>query len=225
MGSEDLFHKLKAKAKKTRKRAHEQKEPYAKFLIVCEDTVSGYYYLLDAVKHFKLSTANFKIVGLGQSPINIVQEAERRYNEEEESHRPNFEKVFCVFDRDNHSTYYNALGKIDALNKKVDGNDVFEAIPSNPCFEIWLILHFKYTTKYYSQSQKKSAANQVVKDLEAHIAGYRKADRDVFSQTVKNLNEAIARAEKLENHSKNTGTDVPSTQAHKLMAYIRDLKA
>ena len=166
MGSEDLFHKLKKKARKAKRRESNKREPYPKFLIVCEDTVSGFHYLNSAVKYFRVSSANFSIIGLGQSPISLVRHAEMEYNQELDSHRPDFDKVFCVFDRDTHGSYYGAISKINAINKKIKNKQtVFEAITSDPCFELWLILHFTYTTKSYTSSQKKSAAMHVLDEL------------------------------------------------------------
>ncbi|MFO6421789.1 RloB family protein [Motilimonas sp. KMU-193] len=222
MGSDDLFHKIKARANKLKKREHNKKEPYPKFLIVCEDTVSGYYYLTKAVKHFRLSSANFCIVGLGQDPMSIVLEAEKRYNNEKSSHKPDFEQVFCVFDKDNHAKYYNAIDKINAINRSL-GEIVFKAITSVPCFEIWLILHFTYTTKLYSDNQSKSAANQVVADLIKIMDSYKKSSSDAFEQTIEHLPVALNNANKLGSYCKKTSSESPSTRMNELMEFISKL--
>ena len=120
MGSEDLFKKAKARRLKKIKRDINNKDTYEKFLIVSEDTKSSYIYLKEAISHYKIQSANFAIVGLGKDPLDIVNEAEGRFRKETHSHHPDFDKVFCVFDQDTHSRYYNALSKIDTINKKVD---------------------------------------------------------------------------------------------------------
>lgn len=224
MGSDDLFHKLKAKAYQSRQREHGKKEPYPKFLIVCEDTVSGYHYLVNAVKHFRVSSANFRIVGLGQDPLSIVDHAEQNFKQEEASHHPNFERVFCVFDRDTHATYYNAISKVDAINKRIGNeNPVFSAITSNPCFEIWLILHFNYTTKFYTASQKKSASNQVVSDLVNYLNDYKKSSKNAFEQTIAMLQTALDNADKLADYCKKNYIDSPATKMDELMDFISTL--
>ncbi|PAR32261.1 RloB family protein [Vibrio metoecus] len=225
MGSDDIFHKLKQKAKKEKKREVGKKEPYPKFLIVCEDTVSGYHYLIEAVKYYRLSSANFCIVGLGQDPLKIVQDAENRYNTEVISYRPDFDQVFCVFDRDTHAHYYNAISKIESINNKLaKPKPVFIAITSNPCFEIWLILHFAYTTKSYAANQTKTAANQVVNDLVNHLSNYKKNSSTVFNETVNLLTTAIDNAQKLDEYCENNLTDVPHTKMGELMTFISTLK-
>lgn len=225
MGTDNTFHKLKAKANRSKKRAHEKKEPYPKFLIVCEDTVSGYHYLIEAVRHFRLSTANFSIVGLGQDPLDIVLDAERRFNEEKKSHKPDFERVFCVFDKDNHARYYNAISKIDSINKLI-GYDtpIFTAITSIPCFEIWLILHFEYTTKLYTDKERKTASNQVAKDLTGFLKNYDKSNKTALKDTIQLLPSAITNAQRLCTYCEKNSSESPATKMHELMTFISTLK-
>lgn len=225
MGTDNLFHKLKDKANNKRKREQGKKEPYPKFLIVCEDTVSGKNYLLEAIKQFRISTANFCIVGLGQDPLNIVQHAENRYNDEYLSNKPDFDKVFCVFDRDEHQSYYNAIKKVDAINKKLACKElVFEAITSDPCFEIWLILHFTYTTQLFVKSQRKTASNQVLDELKNYMPDYQKNSHGVFLKTCCNLGVAIENSEKLRIFCEAHYVETPSTCFGKLMSFIMNLK-
>lgn len=226
MGSDDLFHKLRKKANKKQNADRQLREPYPKFLIVCEDTVSGYQYLLDIVKHYKLSTANFKIVGLGESPINIVQEAQSKFNLESESHRHNFDKVFCVFDRDTHSTYFNAIGLVDVLNARhsIDDEPIFHAITSNPCFELWLLFHFTYTTQVFLTSHNKSAANNVEAELKKHLTSYGKSSADVFSAVHGNVATAIKHSKQAREYCEKNYVDNPLTQFDTLMSFLMGLK-
>lgn len=219
MGSDDLFRKLKAKASKKKSREIEKKEPYSKFLIVCEDTVSGYHYLLECIKHFRLSSANFHLVGLGQDPLNIVKEAERILKEESRSHKPDFDFAFCVFDRDEHSNYYNAINKIASLNKNQGSKCL--SINSNPCFELWLLLHFVYTTKSFDKTQNKTAAKNVEAELKQHFPNYTKSNRKIFQET---FETALGNAEKLERYCNTSFVDVPFTNFHTLMKFIMSIK-
>ncbi|MEZ8382279.1 RloB family protein [Vibrio splendidus] len=226
MGSDDIFHKLKKKAHKKQNRDRQLRDPYPKFLIICEDTVSGYQYLLDIVKYYKLSTANFTIVGLGESPLNIVQEAERKFNLESESHRHNFDQVFCVFDRDTHGTYYNAISMVDALNGRLAPADepIFHAITSNPCFELWLLFHFVYTTQVFLPSHKKSAANNVEVELKKHLPSYGKSNTNVFSAVHEHVDLAIENSERAKNYCEKNYVDNPLTEMDFLMKFLMGLK-
>lgn len=236
MGSDDIFHKLKKKAAQEKKREAGKREPYPKFLIVCEDTVSGLIYLQKAVNHYKLSTANFSIVGLGEDPLNIVKRAEEDFDAEVASAKPNFDKVFCVFDRDTHNSYYNAIQKIDSINEKlkriyemdqVDGEPfepVFVAIKSNPCFELWLLLHFEYTTKLYEKSQNKSASAHVKDDVKKHLPDYEKSSDKIFEQTVNLLPIASDHAKRLKVFCERNMLEAPCTDMADLMNFVSTLK-
>lgn len=46
---------------------------------------------------------------------------------------------------------------------------------SNPCFEIWYLLHFNYSTKQYGSNE------EVIRDLKSHIFDYSKS-KDVFDR-------------------------------------------
>jgi hypothetical protein len=73
-----------------------------------------------------------------------------------------YDKVFCVFDRDKHTTFDAALHRTKDLNAE---GKPFEAITSTPCFEFWLILHFGYTDQPFHTTGKKSVGDQVVSAL------------------------------------------------------------
>jgi len=51
-----------------------------------------------------------------------------------------------VFDRDEHSSYSAAIEKVRQLDCAKKNKErtpiVFRAVPSNPCFELWYLLHF-----------------------------------------------------------------------------------
>ena len=78
----------------------------------------------------------------------------------------------------------------------------FNVISSDPCFEIWLLLHFTYTTKIYSSHHKKSASSFVSDELRKYIDNYSKSDKSTFEKTILMLDFAIKNAEKLENFCK-----------------------
>ncbi|WP_026523093.1 RloB family protein [Butyrivibrio sp. VCB2001] len=96
------------------------------------------------------------------------------------------DKGFIVLDIDNDK---KKADKVMALiNKNVNGAISF--IVSNPVFEIWLLLHFKYTTKFYENG------NQVVKDLKKYIENYEK-NLDCYEICKDKLDNAVLNAEKL----------------------------
>ena len=142
MGTDNLHHKRKAKSVNDSARKKARRAPYAKVLIVCEGEKTEPNYFEALKDHLALNSANIYVTGeCGSSPVSIFGYAMQRYRDEQRRGDP-FDKVFCVFDRDAHDTYQQALDKIAAAKPK----DTFVATTSVPCFEYWLLLHFDYTT-------------------------------------------------------------------------------
>lgn len=132
------------------KRSSPRFRPQPTVLVICEDTKSGKRYLEDATYHFRVNV-NVDITHCGKTdPKGIVTEALDRAR--------NFEHVFCAIDRDNHSNFDEALELARASSK-------VEVVASYPCFEFWLLLHFRYTRKPYIAVGSDSAAAQLISDL------------------------------------------------------------
>lgn len=66
------------------------------------------------------------------------------------------DEIWCVFDVESPKSHPNLLNAI-ALAKK---NGINLAI-SNPCFELWLILHFEDQTAYLTTSQAESKSRRL----------------------------------------------------------------
>ncbi|MEE9337819.1 MAG: RloB family protein [Methylococcaceae bacterium] len=140
MGSEDLFHKRKAKKQQDTTRQKENRKPYDNVLIVCEGEKTEPYYFEEMRVYLDLDSANIAIdSSCGSSPKSVVEHGQNLFNRERVN-SGNYDRVFCVFDRDQHETFGYALDKIHSINralKKEDYSkkDVFTAIRSIPAFE------------------------------------------------------------------------------------------
>ena len=177
MGSDNLFHKRRMKKIAALCREKSKYEPYDMVLIVCEGGKTEPNYFQEIRDDFKLSTANIRIVGdqCGSSPRNVVGFA---LSEHRKTKRYN--RIFCVFDKDRHPTYNEALDKIRKV--KLSKGASIQAITSVPCFEIWFLLHFKYTSKPFDSSGiKGSICEAVLKELKRHLPGYEKGAGHLFS--------------------------------------------
>lgn len=134
MGSEDLFHKRKAKRSGALARRRPRRDVYTKVLIVCEGEKTEPYYFQGFRDAYSLNTANIEICGdCGSSPVTIYQYARQRYRQEKDAGDP-YDRVYCVFDKDSHTSFQQALDKILRSTPR----DTFFAITSIPCFEYWI---------------------------------------------------------------------------------------
>jgi len=212
MGTDDLFHKRKKRKTQLLRRRQAMKDSYDVILIVCEGKKTEPNYFTELKKTFRLSSANVRVCGRGSDPLSVVEFALETFRKE-----PEFDRVYCVFDRDRHTRYDAAMDKLGKKNK-------FFAIPSVPCFEFWLLLHFKYTTKPFDAPYGDSICSKVIEELKNHLPAYQKGEQNIFNQLKDKLDNAITNARRVEQFHKTSGTDNPSTSMHSLVEYLRELK-
>lgn len=134
---------------------------------------------------------------LGTAPIQVVQYAVQLFLEGDRHRKIQaraFDQVFAVFDRDDHESYFNALKLAEGLDRKHKNDNKesvrFQAIPSVPSFELWLLLHFE-------DIQSPIERCDVMRRLKRHIPQYEKGCENSFALTSCCLDEAYARADSL----------------------------
>lgn len=221
MGTDNLFHKRKAKSAKGLQRRAIKRDAYAKVLIVCEGerTEPNYFYGLR--NHYGLNTANVEVCGeCGSDPMSVLVHGKQRYREEKDAGDA-FDKVFCVFDKDAHVNYAKTLEAIAATKPR----DTFVAINSVPCFEYWLLLHFIYSTRPYTDLPGNSSGNQVLAELIGYLPGYEKGARDIFATLVDQLDFAKSNAMRSRREAEINETDNPSTRIHELVSFLQTINA
>jgi hypothetical protein len=189
----------KVRQKKQLERKQGRRASYDRILIVSEGSKTEPNYFREIRMAYHLHTANVEVrpSELGTAPIQVVRYAQDLF-EHGDRHRniPQgaFEKVYAVFDRDDHDSYHEALKLAASLDGKLK-NDAsqsvaFQAIASVPSFEIWLLLHFE-------EIQAPLHRDEVMHRLKQHIPGYNKGAANAFTITREYLPIAIQRAERL----------------------------
>jgi RloB-like protein len=193
------------------------REPYDFVLIVCEGKKTEPNYLNGLRAKYSLSSTNIIILHSGATdPKSIVEFALQEMEAEP------YDRAFCVFDRDGHGTYDKALQIIAA---SPEGKaDRLLAITSWPCFELWLLLHFVYTSSPYAGSANRSAGDKLLADLRQHLANYQKGQKGWFEALFSKLDTAIKNAKRLEQHNHQTNATNPHTKVHQLVTYLIGLK-
>lgn len=170
-----------------------RKRPYDRMLIVCEGSKTEVNYFSAIRREKRLPNADIAIVpsDYGTAPLQIVEYAIARFNETK-----GFDRVYVVFDRDDHGSYHNALAKAEATHETLKNNlkakVQFKAIPSVPNFELWILLHFRDVLAPIHR-------DQVYVELKkpAFYPSYAKNSLTVFADTKDRIPEATARAEAL----------------------------
>lgn len=203
-----------------------RRSPYDRVLIICEGKKTEPYYLQSFADDLKLNTANIEIDGdSDSSPRSVVAYAKKRYQDDIKANGKQdcFNRVYCVIDRDEHATYDEAINTILTATP----NEVFFAITSNPCFEIWLLFHFACSSKPYVRTGNRSPGQNAEHELKSYLPNYQKGDRTIYKQLKeqnKDINIALANAKKVNNAARTSGFDNPSTAIPELIEYLRNLK-
>lgn len=183
-----------------------RREPYPRFLIVCEGekTEPGYFRNLHHTARLPIKLE----ICPGGTPKTLVETAVGKKREAEELARREknqwlrFDEVWCVFDIDEH------LFVPDAKQQARD-NSIRLAI-SNPCFELWVLLHFQDQRAELSRHSAQSLCRK-------HLPGYQK-DLPCEELTPRR-SDAIRRAADLDAWQLTRGCEGgnPSTQVHHLV--------
>jgi len=111
------------------------------------------------------------------------------------------DKVYCILDVDDLPDTIIQT----SLNSKPEYIDV---IFSNPNFELWLLLHFKYYNHQFSK-------DETLTKLKDHLPGYSKPNIEpIFSELKAKENTAIHNAKQLRIHHSRENTNLNSRSAN-----------
>ena len=202
------------------KRGKPVRDRYAKVLIVCEGKKTEPLYFNGLRDHYRLNSANIVVTGdCGSDPGTVLGYAKQLYKDERNAGDP-FDRVYCVFDKDNHANYEQTLSNI---RRAVPGKKFF-AINSVPCFEYWLLLHFIDSTKPYTAQPGNSACNQLLTDLREYLPDYHKGQSHIFQILFEQLEQAKQNAAKGLNLVQAAETDNPSTHVHYMIEFLQKIK-
>lgn len=189
----------KERQKKQLERKQGRRASYDRILIVSEGSKTEPNYFSEIRAAYRLHTANVEVrpSELGTAPIQVVQYA-KELLEKGDRHKniqPRaFERVYAVFDRDDHGSYLDALAQAVALDGKLRNDAkqpvVFRAVASVPSFELWLLLH-------YEDVHAPLHRDEVMRRLRQYIPGYEKGSACAFAITREHLDTATQRAERL----------------------------
>lgn len=194
------------------KRRSAFRTPQPRILIVCEGTRTepGYF---RQKRHLDRSLIELEL-SPGGTPKTLVERAVElkraatRSAKSKKDQNLNYDEVWCVFDIDEHPF-------IQEAKQQARDNQIDTAI-SNPCFELWMLLHF--------QDQRASIDRaQVQRECRRYLPNYAK---DVPSaELLRRDSEAVARAKSLDAWQASRGCEGanPSTGVYRLTEKIKSL--
>lgn len=208
---------MRSRARRGRefRRARPIREAFDLVLIVCEGEKTEPKYFKSLCRSLRLSTANVVVAGpeCGSSPQSVVEYAVDQFKR-----RRDFDRVYCVFDRDQHPSFDAAVDRCRQLHLVNNSSKrcQFYAITSSPSFEYWIYLHFVESDAPVAAAGNKSSGDIMMSLLAEHMPSYRKAADEVFEKLKPELGEASRRAKRINER----GYDNPHTKVVDLVQYL-----
>jgi hypothetical protein len=194
--------------------------PYDRVLIVCEGEKTEPNYFKEIRQKARLSNAHIQAIRseLGTDPANVVRSAEKSFLDK----RCAFERVYAVFDRDDHRNYETAIEMAVAKNGRLRNGArrpvIFEAIVSVPCFELWLLLHYANATTFVPR-------DRIISQLRSYIREYEKGMKRIFDLLESVLPTAVNRAKSLKANNQRIPGDELYTDIHELVEFLTSIKS
>jgi hypothetical protein len=163
-----------------------------RILVVCGGVTTEPAYFEGMRRSYRNAAVKIVMRKAGVSPAELVEYAMSVRDRD----REDFDEVWCVCDVDD----FDLTGAVQLAAR----NDVRLAV-SNPCFEVWLLLHFEGCTA------AMAGYEQLRRRLAKHIADYDK-DPGPFERLRPGVRPAIERAQALApsgtEHQRNPATGV-----------------
>lgn len=133
-----------------RGRGQEQRQRYI-LRVLSEGEVTEPGYFAEWARRNRRSV-RLKLEDTGMEPASLVRRAKeylrtRRPRRED----PDFDEIWCVFDTDQHPNLAHAIN--EARQSEI------EVAVSNPCFELWLVLHVREQTAHINRHDVQRLAS------------------------------------------------------------------
>ncbi len=189
-------------------------EPRKRLLILCEGKVTEPSYLKSFRQQHRNPLVHIEVVPDCGVPKTLVEIAVSRVKESQRQARRfgdpylKYDEVWCVFDVDSHPNLPEA-------KKRAQDHELELAI-SNPCFELWLLLHFQDQRAEQDRWHIQAACRR-------HIPAYEK--EIPYSTVEAHYTTALTRATALDRWQQGQGRPGgnPSTTVYRLLERIAEL--
>ncbi|MBF0394744.1 MAG: RloB domain-containing protein [Alphaproteobacteria bacterium] len=166
-------------------------------LIVTEGTRTEPRYFEALRRHLRLTAAVVVKADCQSDPLAVVRYAIRN--------GAGYDIVYCLVDRDRHPL---DIARAEASKGRV------RLLVSDPCFELWFLLHFEFTAAPFA------CCDEVESALGRHMRDYKKSG-DHFQHVRGKTADALINAARLRNEGDLTRT---ATQVDELVQDLLDMR-
>ena len=187
------------------------RSPKRRLLVVCEGEVTEPWYIEEFVRKTRNATVKVQIHGEHGDPRKLVEMAKSEKQQARSLAKQQgddflaYDEVWCAFDRDQHERFEDAC--------QMARDNQLELAVSNPCIELWLLLHFR-------NSPGARHRRDVKKMLKKFLPNYGK--RDNFERVADLIDQATERARRLDQKAEemNEAFRNPTTGFYRLIESI-----
>ena len=192
------------------KRRSPFKESNRLILVVCEGEVTEVSYFKEFPRYERIHGIQIDPIGVGCDPETVVNHAIKKMQEKERKSRKGsgsaYDEIWAVFDIDEHDK-----DRVYTAKRNAEKHGINIAI-SNPCFEIWLLMHLEDSRSYVEGSELTKRIRRYYSDYKKYLC---------YSYLQKGRKDAYRRAIVLDNQHKREGTDGnPSSDMWKFLESI-----
>jgi hypothetical protein len=186
------------------------RDPRIRISVVCEGKLTEPSYLKALARYCRTLIHVEEAMGVPMSIANRAIALQLQNRGEATNTFAKDDEFWAVFDRDEHPQFDEAINKAENAGVSV--------AYSNPCFELWLVLHYKNWDRPVSRGD-------IQRELRKLMPGYdpRKSKIVDFEAIKHAVQQAEARGSVLESNRKKEGAPRgnPSTSLFKLTSRIR----
>lgn len=194
------------------RRRRPTREPRRRILIIAEGQVTEPAYFNSLRVKFR-AVVDVQIERGAAIPKTLVERAVTKKKEADRAARSerdrflSYDEVWCVFDIDEHPHLADARQQAQAYG--------IDLAASNPCFELWALLHFQEQSAFLTRQQARAR-------LKRHLPRYQK--ELPFERLDPHYQTAVGRGRELDRRCETAGCpgDNPSTGVYRLTESIRN---
>ena len=195
-------------------RRHANRPLAARIVVTTEGSLTEPEYLKVFNRFHRHQSVRLVPIGVGGDPRAVVERAIKESKKLKNDSLARRDSVWAMFDRDIHARFAEA-------KDLARGNGIPVAI-SNPCFELWAILHYQEQHAPLDRHQCQRKLGELCPDYNAG-AGKVFGDRNVIEQhylvAVERAKVSVQRRDE-----ERTPGGNPSTTVHRLTEFIRNFE-
>lgn len=217
---------MKIKKQADRSRRGEKRKANPIIVILCEgkETEVAYFEKFNSrYTRVEVKVADRNSRGKDKSratdPESLVKRSINIKNNKYDINKEDGDRFWCVFDVDinynNDNAKESKISSIEKASNLANRNDILLGI-SNPCFELWYLMHFEYTTS----NLKDYGA--VKTRLEKYISNYSKQE-SFYDDLKERVFTAIKNGYKLKHHHETLGQKLPDMNDTKYKLNAKDI--